>query len=127
MKQGVNYWQLIETTFLAIAGRNAHRAAAAALRVPQADLRATFDCDDLTDEAINAMLARMRHAAVRYSKIVAARAARAHAASMAVQIAQNDRMRDLMQREEDIAVADPNNPVNIMTAAFIADLLEATD
>ncbi|WP_038965585.1 hypothetical protein [Bradyrhizobium diazoefficiens] len=122
-KMPTPYWPLIECTFRDIAGRNWLRAASRAFGIPQDQLRATYDRNDLSDAVIDDLLARLKRAAVRYEKMVLARAARIHAAAWSVQTAQDDRLRELLQREDDIAVADPQTLFNRLAASFLADLM----
>lgn len=114
----MNPWHLIESTCRAIAGRNWQRCAAAALGVPKDRLRETFDRDDLDAYTINGTLAKMRHAAVRYEKMARARYSRVRDAAWAVQVAQSDRLLELLRGDGNL-IAFEN--------AYYADLLAETD
>lgn len=94
-------WKLISTTFRAIAGKNWKRAAASALGVAAADLRATFDRDDLPNDVINNAMAMTGAAALRYEKMISARLARVHAAAFGVHIASDARLQELLRAERE--------------------------
>lgn len=116
-------WQLISTTFRAIAGKNWQRAAAAALGVAAADLRSTFDRDDLPNDVINNAMAMTRAAAVQYRKLVSARVERIDAAVMAVQVAADDRLVALQRAEPRVRVGN----LTIHEEVVFTELLAETD